>query len=98
MMKATDIIAKYTSGEKTLDETNVALKEIHAGFHLNPEKNTIAPDEVGRYGLLDTGTATFDKVEVMDGELVNCDLHGMYALCLFGGKTYRVEGKKLVEV
>lgn len=96
-MKATEIIAKYTSGEKTLVETNAALYEVHAGFHLNPERNTIAPDEVGRYGLLDTGTATLDKVEVKDGKLVNCDLNGMYALCLFNGKTYKVEGNQLTK-
>jgi hypothetical protein len=96
-MKATEIIALYTSGEKTLEETNAALYEIRAGFHLNPEKNVIKPDEVGRYGLLDTGTATLDKVEIKDGELVNADMGGMYALCLFNGKTYRVVGKKLME-
>ena len=96
-MKSTEIIALYTSGEKTLEETNAALYEIRAGFHLNPEKNVIKPDEVGRYGLLDTGTATLDKVEVKDGELVNCDCGEMFALCIFNGKTYKVEGKKLTE-
>lgn len=96
-MKTTEIIALYTAGEKTLEETNAALYEIRAGFHLNPERNTIQPDEVGRFGLLDTGTKTLDKVEVKDGELVNCDCGEMYALCIFNGKTYKVEGKKLVE-
>ena len=96
-MKATEIIALYTKGEKTLEETNEALKEIGAGFYLNPEKNTIAPDEVGRFGLLDTGTGYMDKVEVKDGELVNADCGEMFALCLIGGKTYKVEGKKLTE-
>ena len=70
-MKATEIIAKYTSGEKTLEETNAALYEIRAGFHLNPERNTIKEDEVGRFGLLDTGTATLDKVEIKDGKLTD---------------------------
>lgn len=96
-MKATEIIAKYTSGEKTLEETNAALYEIRAGFHLNPERNTIKEDEIGRFGLLDTGTATLDKVEIKDGKLVNNDMGSMYALCLFNGKTYRVIGDKLME-
>lgn len=96
-MKATEIIALYTAGEKTLVETNAALKEIGAGFHLNPEKNVIKPEEVGRFGLLDTGTNTLDKVEVKDGELVNVDCGEMFALCLLNGKIYKVEGKKLME-
>ena len=103
-MKATEIIALYTKGEKTLEETNAALYEIRAGFHLNPERNTIKEDEIGRFGLLDTGTATLDKVEIKDGKLVNNDgklvnndMGSMYALCLFNGKTYRVIGDKLME-
>ena len=96
-MKATEIIALYTKGEKTLEETNAALYEIRAGFHLNPERNTIKEDEIGRFGLLDTGTTTLDKVEIKDGKLVNNDMGSMYALCLFNGKTYRVIGDKLME-
>ena len=96
-MKVREIIAAYTDGKKTLEETNAALKEIRAGFHLDPTRNAIADDEVGRFGLLDTGTSTLDKVEIRDGELVNCDCGDMYAMCLFNGKTYKVNGKKLIE-
>ena len=96
-MKATEIIALYTKGEKTLEETNAALYEIRAGFHLNPERNTIKEDERDRFGLLDTGTGHMDKVEIKDGKLVNNDMGSMYALCLFNGKIYRVIGDKLTE-
>ena len=96
-MKSAEIVLAYTAGEKTLEEANAALYEVRAGFHLNPERNTIKEDEIGRFGLLDTGTATLDKVEIKDGKLVNNDMGSMYALCLFNGKTYRVIGDKLME-
>ena len=97
-MKSTEIIRAYTAGEKTLEETNAALYEIRAGFHLDPTRNEIKPEEVGHFGLLDTGTTTLDKVEVKDGALVNADCGEMVAFCYLAGKTYAVKGKKLEEV
>lgn len=67
-MKATEIIELYTSGEKTLEETNEALKEIGAGFHIDPDKNVIQPEEEECFGLLDTGTGTLDMVKVIEDE------------------------------
>lgn len=97
-MKSTEIILAYTAGEKTLEEINAALKELGVIFHLDPTRNEIKPEEVGHYGLLDTGTGTLDKVEVKDGELVNADCGEMVAFCHLGGKTYAVKGKKLEEI
>lgn len=97
-MKSTEIILAYTAGEKTLEEINAALKELGVIFHLDPTRNEIKPEEVGHFGLLDTGTTTLDKVEVKDGELVNADCGEMVAFCHLGGKTYAVKGKKLEEI
>lgn len=44
----TDILFKYTTGEATLEETNEALKEAEAGFHLEPGKNEITPEEAAQ--------------------------------------------------
>ena len=96
-MKATEIIAKYTHGETTLEETNAKLREIRAGVYLDPKKHVILPGEEARFGLLDTGTGTFDKVEIKDGKLVNVDCGDMYALVILDGRTYRVQGNTLVE-
>ncbi len=96
-MKSTEIIRKYTAGEASLEETNAALMEVRAGFHLDPQRNVIQPDEVGRFGLLDTGTGTLDKVEVRDGKLVGVDVGAMFALCIVGDKVYEVKGDALVE-
>jgi hypothetical protein len=97
-MKFAEIINKYTLGEANLEETNAALKAAGANFHLNPGKNEIKPGEEGRFGLLDIGFGTMDKVEVKDGKLVNCDCGDMQAYCFFNGKKYEVKGTELVEL
>lgn len=104
-MKITDIIAKYTMGEDTLEETNEALKAEKAGFHLNPGKNSLTPDEImkGTAGLLFTGTGTPDKVEIKDGHLlyaVNTVMSdgkvNMKAEVMVKGKMYEVRGTEVV--
>lgn len=109
MKNIAEIINKYTAGEKTLDETNAALKEAGAGLRLDPEKNVLAeadkrattigyyPDQANGFGLLDTGTGSLDKVQVKDGRLVNCDCGEMYALLLIAGRRYEVRGTVLVD-
>lgn len=106
-MSITEIILKYTSGEKTLEETNAALKEKGATFHLDPNKNVLTADEIanGTAGLLDTGTGSFDKVQIVNGELTNAvntvmenGSTSMKAFVLVGDNMYEVFGTKLVKV
>lgn len=89
------IIRAYTAGEKTLEEANAALRPF--GITLNPGKNVIRPGEEDRFGLLDTGTGSLDKVEVRDGKLVNCDVGTMSADLYFRGRVYAVHGRDLME-
>ena len=96
-MSINDILKKYTAGEMKLEDTNKALKDVGASFHLNPKKNTITDEERSTHGLLDTGTGSLDKVKIKDMHLVNMDCGEMYALCIFDGKTYKVRGTELVE-
>lgn len=96
-MKTIEIIKKYTAGKATLEETNQALKKAGASFHLEPGKHEILPGEEGRFGLLDSGTGTMDKVEIKDGKLV----HGMgdaFALLFFNGKKYEIKDTELIEL
>lgn len=106
-MNVTEIIMKYTAGEATLEETNAALKEAGTKIYLNPDKNKLSAEEVenGTAGLLDTGTGSLDKVEIINGELkypINEVLPDgsttMYASVIVGGKRYEVKGTKLVEI
>lgn len=81
-MKSTyEIIRAYTGGEKDLEETNAALRERGAGYHLEPARNEITeenmaetvvgyyPHQANGYGLLDTGTGSLDKICVRGGRL-----------------------------
>ena len=109
MSKLSDIIGLYTKGEKTYEEVNAMLKEEGVtSFHLDPEKNQLKPeeiaatvvaedpDEVTGWGLLDTGTGSYDKVKVEKGTLINCDCGETYALVLIGGMMFEVDGTELV--
>ncbi len=106
-MKAAELIGRYTAGEATLEETNEALRAAGAGFHLEPERNTLTEEElwattVGVYpqqacgwGLLDTGTGSLDKVHITNGRLDSGDLGEMRGLVFIAGKRYRVSGRSL---
>ena len=81
MKSINEILKDYTAGETGLEDTNAALKEAGAGYHLEPGRNEITdkdrretvigyfPEQANGWGLLDTGTGTLDKVHVVDGRL-----------------------------
>lgn len=106
-MNVNEILSMYTKGEKTVDEANKLLKAAGCGFHLDPHKNDLTPAEimgtnvsdipaeVNGWGLLDTGTGSFDKVHVVGGMLENADCGDMTAFVFIGGRTYNVEGDVL---
>lgn len=103
------VIGSYTAGKSTLEETNIALGDLGCDLRLNLGKNELTeaeiaettvgdtPAEANGIGLLDTGTGTLDKVYIEDGRLVDNDVGEMYALCIIGGKVYRVKGDTLTE-
>jgi hypothetical protein len=49
----------------------------------------------GKAGLLLTASGNLSKVQIFDGELVNCYFDGMKAKVFFDGKIYDVKGSKL---
>lgn len=81
MKTINEILKDYTTGEADLEETNAALKEAGATYHLEPGRNELTEEDrretsVGYYpyqangwGLLDTGTGSLDKVHVVVGRL-----------------------------
>lgn len=115
MKNSTEIILKYTAGEATLEETNAALKEVGSGLQLDPNKNILTeadkrtttigyyPDQANGWGLLDTGTGSLDKIQVVDGKTeypINTVIDGeanMLAYVLIAGRTYKVMGDTLVD-
>ena len=91
----TEIIKKWENGEITLDEANEQLKG--KGIFIDPEKNVVKEEEKEKYGELDTGTGSLDRVEIKDGKLVH-NIGHMYAMVKYMGKWYDViNGETLVE-
>ena len=101
MKNVTEILRAYTKGVYTVEKANAELKAAGATIYIDEFKNALTPDEIvnGTAGLLDSGTVTLDKVFIDPEkmELTNCDMGSTFALCIVQGKTYKVEGKKLVE-
>ena len=115
MKNITEIINKYTAGEATLEETNAALKAAGSSLSLDPMKNVLTeadkrattigyyPDQANGWGLLDTGTGSLDKVQVVNGKTkypINTVIDGeanMLAYVLIAGRRYKVMGDALVD-
>ena len=97
MVDINKILKQWADGEKTLEETNEALKG--TGIYVDPDKQKIAEGEgavycedlskINGYGLLDTGTGTLDKVKIKNGKLVD-SIGNMAALVLVGDVYYKV--------
>ena len=105
MVDINKILKQWENGEKTLEETNEALKG--TGLYVDPDKQKIAEGEgavycedlskINGYGLLDTGTGTLDKVKIKNGKLVD-SIGNMAALVLVGDVHYKVvDGDTLVK-
>ena len=105
MVDINKILKQWADGEKTVEETNEALKG--TGIYVDPDKQKIAEGEgavycedlskINGYGLLDTGTGTLDKVKIKNGKLVD-SIGNMAALVLVGDVHYKVvDGDTLVK-
>lgn len=81
MKSINEILRDYTLGETGVEDTNDALREAGAGFHLEPGRNEITeadrretvvgyfPEQASGWGLLDTGIGPLEKVRVSKGRL-----------------------------
>lgn len=67
-------------------------------MYANEITNMLTDEEIknGNVGLLLTGSGKLSKVQIFDGELVNCNFGDMKAQVFFDGKIYGVKGSKLV--
>lgn len=99
----------YTKGEKTLEETNEALKEMGSNLTLNPARNLFSaqelmetrvgetPDEANGWGILDHGVGCMEKVRVVGGRTVDVDMGQETAFVYMAGRRYRLRGDVLTE-
>lgn len=96
-MRANDIITAYTMGGISLEEANRRLDEAGAGFVLDPERCKLTPEMIEQgWGLLDTGTGSYDPVQVKDGELVDNDLGDMPGFVCLPDGWHEVKGRKVL--
>ena len=103
------VLHDYTTGEKTLEEANRALKELGCGLVLGPARNLFSaqelmethvgetPDEANGWGILDHGVGCLEKVHVVDGRTVDVDMGQEIAFVYLAGKRYRLRGDVLTE-
>lgn len=101
-MKTIDeIIESYTKGEITKEKANKMLIEMGSTVRINPSAYIVSPEEEKEgWGYLHTGTGYPDKckADMEKMELEYDDMGEMYSIFEINGKTYEVEGKKLVEL
>lgn len=107
----------FQAGEVAREELNTGLKELAAGYHFVKDKNVLTeeearmttvgyyPEQANGWGLLDTGTGTMDKVQIINGKTkwaVNTILPGGRvsgeAKVHIGGRVYKVLGDTLAEL
>ena len=104
-----EIIADYTSGKTGLGDTNKALKEMGSSLQLDPSRNMFTaqelmetrvgdtPDEANGWGVMDHGVGSMEKVQIVDGKCVSCDMGEEIAYVYIGGRMYRLRGTVLTE-
>ena len=104
-----ELLFDYTSGEKTLEETNQALKELGSTLRLDPSRNLFSaqelmetrvgetPDEANGWGILDHGVGCMEKVRVVGGRTVDVDMGQETAFVYMAGRRYRLRGDVLTE-
>lgn len=104
-----ELLFDYTRGEKTLEETNQALKELGSTLRLDPSRNLFSaqelmetrvgetPDEANGWGILDHGVGCMEKVRVVGGRTVDADMGQETAFVYMAGRRYRLRGDVLTE-
>ena len=104
-----ELLFDYTRGDKTLEETNQALKELGSTLRLDPSRNLFSaqelmetrvgetPDEANGWGLMDHGVGCMEKVRGVDGRTVDVDMGEEVAFVYMAGRRYRLRGNVLTE-
>ena len=96
---STEVVSAYAHGELTLEECNRRLKELGSAPLRSPLEPKITPEMAKQgYCLLDTGTGSYDVVQVVDGQLVDSDMGEMAAYVLLGDKWHEVKGRKVMDI
>ena len=84
-------------------------KEMGSSLQLDPSRNMFTaqelmetrvgdtPDEANGWGIMDHGVGSMEKVQIVDGKCVSCDMGEEIAYVYIGGRMYRLRGTVLTE-
>lgn len=109
MAKTVDeILSGYSTGEITLEQANRELEEVGSSLRLNPLKNKMTVEEIEAsslgdnppftctgWGYMDHGVGFLEKIQIVDGKCVSCDMGQEVAFVFFCGRKFRLDGDTL---
>lgn len=103
------VLMDYRNGEKDVEETNKALKELNSGLFIDPDKNVITDEEwanttitgdlktINGYVYVELGVGDPEKVRVIDSVLQGCDMGEQYAQAIVGPLWWEIKGDKIAD-
>ena len=103
------VLMGYRNGEKDVEETNKALKELNSGLFIDPDKNVITDEEwanttitgdlktINGYVYVELGVGDPEKVRVIDSVLQGCNMGEQYAQAIVGPLWWEIKGDKIAD-
>ena len=103
------VLMDYRNGEKDVEETNKALKELNSGLFIDPDKNVITDEEwanttitgdlktINGYVYVELGVGDPEKVRVIDSVLQGCNMGEQYAQAIVGPLWWEIKGDKIAD-
>ena len=103
------VLMDYRNGEKDVEDTNKALKELNSGLFIDPDKNVITDEEwanttitgdlktINGYVYVELGVGDPEKVRVIDSVLQGCDMGEQYAQAIVGPLWWEIKGDKIAD-
>lgn len=109
MAKTVDeILSGYSTGEITSEQANRELEEAGSSLRLNPLKNKMTVEEIEAsslgdnppftctgWGYMDHGVGFLEKIQIVDGKCITCDMGQEVAFVFFCGRKFRLDGDTL---
>lgn len=103
-----EILSGYSTGEITPEQANRELEEAGSSLRLNPLKNKMTVEEIEAsslgdnppstctgWGYMDHGVGFLEKIQIVDGKCVTCDMGREVAFVFFCGRKFRLDGDTL---
>ena len=103
-----EILSGYSTGEITPEQANRELEAAGSSLRLNPLKNKMTVEEIEAsslgdnppstctgWGYMDHGVGFLEKIQIVDGKCVSCDMGQEVAFVFFCGRKFCLDGDTL---